>query len=215
MELIIGLKNQKVPYILSGKIFETAVDERELLTGIGPTGIEYWVADSSANWNDTANWSTSSGGPGGSSVPSTDSTVIFDDLGLGPCILDSTPQIAYMILNGYTGTFFGDCTVTNIDLLYGCTSAGTDSTVHVLGDVLGSSLYGAWTSGNNLPIEFSGSDTQRLINSAGCVFPVIDINKSTSQQVICYGDSPILINGGLLINDGTFNMNGRDIQVGI
>jgi len=216
MELIVGSKDKKTPYVLSGKISETRIDERELLTG-APVSVdlEYWVADSTSNWNNTANWDTTSGGPGGASVPGTDTTVVFDPAGLGSCIIDISPQVAHMILDGYTGVFFGECTTTRLDLVSDYASAGSDTTIHALGDVSGSALYGAWTSGNNLPIEFNGPGTQKLTISSGCVLPVVITNKRVSQQVICHGDSPILVNGGFLIHDGTFNMNGRDIQVGI
>jgi hypothetical protein len=187
----------------------------EIIETACPATIQYWVADTTANWNSTANWDTTSGGPGGSPVPTIDTTVVFDLLGLGSCVLDTTPQVAYMIIDGYTGSFLGDCTTTNMDLLAGCASAGADTTVHVLGDVLGSIPYGSWTPSNNLPIEFNGSGVQKLTNSIGCIFPVLDTNKSVPQQVVCYGDSPFLVNGGFLIHDGTFNMNGRDLQVGI
>lgn len=38
----------------------------------------YWVAAAS-NWNDTANWSTTSGGSGGASIPGSSDVAIFDE----------------------------------------------------------------------------------------------------------------------------------------
>ncbi len=37
----------------------------------------YWVGGT-GSWNDTAHWSTTSGGPSGASVPTSANTVIFD-----------------------------------------------------------------------------------------------------------------------------------------
>lgn len=34
-------------------------------------------------------------------------------------------------------------------------------------------------------------------------------------QVRCYGDSPVVIKDFLFINDGTFNTNGLDVQIGL
>ena len=90
----------------------------------------YWIAGSGANWNNTANWSTASGGAGGASVPTTTNDVYFDASGLGTCTVDTTPTI--LLLNmaiGYTGALvFGTNTVTvagSADLRSGGTFTGT------------------------------------------------------------------------------------------
>lgn len=64
----------------------------------------FWVAASSSNWNNTANWSTSSGGPGGASVPGATEVAIFNANGAGNCNLDIAPTVAGITVNGYTGT---------------------------------------------------------------------------------------------------------------
>jgi len=65
-----------------------------LLAGIeAQAGTRYWVAASDANWNNTANWSASSGGAGGSSVPSTNDTVFFDGNGPGGCTLNMSVSV--------------------------------------------------------------------------------------------------------------------------
>ena len=64
----------------------------------------YWVASSAGNWNNTANWSTSSGGIGGASVPGASDTAIFNGNGIGKCTLDMTVTVNYLNLtSGYTG----------------------------------------------------------------------------------------------------------------
>ncbi|GJM29013.1 MAG: hypothetical protein DHS20C17_16480 [Cyclobacteriaceae bacterium] len=45
----------------------------------------YWIAAGPANWNNAANWSASSGGAGGASVPVAGDNAIFDGNGLGIC----------------------------------------------------------------------------------------------------------------------------------
>ena len=40
----------------------------------------YWVAATSSNWDNTANWSTTNGGTGGASVPLTGDVAIFNAL---------------------------------------------------------------------------------------------------------------------------------------
>src|SRR5580700_8337032 len=65
----------------------------------------FWVATSASNWNNTANWSASSGGIGGSSVPGAADDVNFDNNGLGNCTIDATVSVkSFTVAAGYTGT---------------------------------------------------------------------------------------------------------------
>ena len=64
----------------------------------------YWIASSTANWNDAANWSTSSGGSGGASVPGTSDDVYFNSAKNGNCTIDANVSINGMDIGGYTGT---------------------------------------------------------------------------------------------------------------
>lgn len=66
----------------------------------------FWVAASTSNWNNAANWSTTSGGVGGASIPGTGGSEVpvFDANGLGDCNLDIAPIVPGMSINGYTGT---------------------------------------------------------------------------------------------------------------
>ena len=64
----------------------------------------YWVSASSSNWNNTANWSTSSGGSGGASVPGTSDDAYFNSARNGNCSIDATVSINGMDIGGYTGT---------------------------------------------------------------------------------------------------------------
>ena len=50
----------------------------------------YWRGTTSNSWGDTNNWSDSSGGAGGFSVPTSADDVIFDGNGNNPCTLDTT-----------------------------------------------------------------------------------------------------------------------------
>jgi hypothetical protein len=66
----------------------------------------FWIAAGSANWNNTANWSATSGGAGGASVPGSADNVFFDANGLGNCALpaSSVTIISITVGAGYTGT---------------------------------------------------------------------------------------------------------------
>jgi hypothetical protein len=54
----------------------------------------YWIRNgSNKNWNTTSNWSATSGGSGGASVPSASDDVFFDNGGTGQLILDMNISI--------------------------------------------------------------------------------------------------------------------------
>jgi hypothetical protein len=64
----------------------------------------YWRATAAANWNSTANWSTTSGGVGGASVPVSTDLVFFDGNGLGNCTLNAAASVLGMQINAaYSG----------------------------------------------------------------------------------------------------------------
>ena len=45
----------------------------------------FWIGNN-GNWNDAANWSTTSGGPADGNIPTIDNMVIFDN-NSGPCAI--------------------------------------------------------------------------------------------------------------------------------
>lgn len=64
----------------------------------------YWIAPVTGNWNDITNWSTTSGGPGGASVPVAGDFVYFDANSLGDCNLNVDAAFDGINTTGYTGT---------------------------------------------------------------------------------------------------------------
>ena len=93
-----------------------------LLTGLAPqagAADRYWIATSAANWNNTANWSLSSGGTGNAGVPGAGDVAIFDGAGgaNGDCNIDATVSQTtgggFNIGSGYSGTISqGAVTIT-------------------------------------------------------------------------------------------------------
>ena len=74
----------------------------------------YWVASSAGTWNDTSNWSASSGGSSGASVPGASDDVFFDGNGTGDCTLNINASVASLnAQSGYTGAIdFGTSNFT-------------------------------------------------------------------------------------------------------
>ena len=75
----------------------------------------YWVGGT-ATWDGTAllKWSTTSGGIGGSAVPTTADIVFFDaNSGAGTVTLGISPTVNFLTFAGFTGTFaFGTNNIT-------------------------------------------------------------------------------------------------------
>ena len=74
----------------------------------------YWVTGGTGNWNDTSNWSATSGGASGASVPgSADVALLNASSGSGTVTLDISPTIQTLTCTGFTGTLaFGTNTIS-------------------------------------------------------------------------------------------------------
>ena len=77
------------------------------------------------------------------------------------------------------------------------------------------SSHNQWSTLNNSLLIMNGSEQQKVYSEVGGVIPALKVEKTDFNQVLCYGDSPIIIKDYFLLQDGTFNTNGLDIQVGI
>ena len=74
----------------------------------------FWVTGGTGNWNDTSNWSATTGGASGASVPGSADTAAFDaSSGAGTATLDISPDIQTLTCTGFTGTLaFGTNTIS-------------------------------------------------------------------------------------------------------
>lgn len=68
--------------------------------------VRYWVGTgSNTNWNATGNWSASSGGSGGATLPDGNDTAYFNGSGTGNCAFNINVSIKYLAVSSdYTGT---------------------------------------------------------------------------------------------------------------
>jgi hypothetical protein len=94
----------------------------------------YLIGTGSRNWNDTANWSTTSGGSGGASVPTSADNVFIDN-------------------NSGTGTITVNAIVNMLDLTFGTISAITISNAAYAFNVYGNLTLPA----SNLTVSFTGT----------------------------------------------------------
>ena len=74
----------------------------------------FWVSGGTGNWSSTTNWSASSGGASGASVPGSADTAAFNaSSGAGTATVDSSVTIQILTMTGFTGTLaFGTNTIT-------------------------------------------------------------------------------------------------------
>ena len=71
------------------------------LMSIANAADRFWVATSTSNWNNTANWSTTSGGSGGASVPTSGDRCYFYSNKNGSCNIDANVNVYGMSIAGY------------------------------------------------------------------------------------------------------------------
>ena len=77
----------------------------------------YWVGSGAGVWDDDTRWATSSGGAGGTAVPSAGEDVFFDSGGTGDCTVDITVDIAALtVADSYTGSIIN--TTNNPSFLF-------------------------------------------------------------------------------------------------
>lgn len=141
----------------------------------------YWVGGT-ASWDGFAatKWSTSSGGPGGASLPTTADRVFFTNLSTGTCTITAGNTGAASIdCTGFTGTIAGTANIT------------------VAGSV---TLSAGMTFTHTGFKTISGTGT---ITTAGKTFGQLAINGA--GITVTLGDNLNCGNSGMLLTAGTFD----------
>jgi hypothetical protein len=136
-------------------------------TGILSAQNRFWVAAGASNWNNTANWSTTSGGAGGASVPGTGGSEVpvFNANGLGNCNLDIAPLVPGITVNGYTGTIDllgNNLTTTGTNLFTTGTISNTGGAASVVLNTTGLTTF----NGTLFTANISGSSGRLLFNGS-------------------------------------------------
>lgn len=147
----------------------------------------YWVGGT-GNWNDTANWSSSSGGPGGASVPTTGDNALFDQASTYTVSMNVNISVNNLIISAGTVTVsWGFVTIT-ISGSYDCIAG----TVHV---------------GNSNSITYTATTTGNTIRNTNAAQLFFSGTGSWTLQSNLNGTS----NGVVRISSGTLNCNGFNI----
>lgn len=168
----------------------------------------YWVNRSggtgslgsgTGTWNDTNNWSATSGGNGGAGVPTSSDNVTFDNSSAADCTLNTTPTIInWTMSSGYSGATLslGIYTVT-------CTG-----NVSIASD---EDLLNAGTS----TLSMSGASAQTIGNpTLSNAFNDVTIGQNVGLTDDLYVDGGVLtINANFYINTQLVAGTGYDIHL--
>lgn len=150
----------------------------------------FWVGGT-ANWDGTAGtkWATSSGGPGGASVPTSADDVYFTSQSTGTCTISAGNTGAKSITcTGFTGTLTGTSAIT----VSGSVTLGAGMTYSHTGEV-----------------TFNGTGT---LTTAGKVFTSVRVNGIGITLTL--GDALNISFGRLAVTQGTFNTANFSVTAG-
>jgi hypothetical protein len=174
----------------------------------------YWVNGGSGFWNNTNNWSATSGGPSGASVPVSADDVFFNNLGNSNCTVNASNTCRSITCSGYTSTLsvtFGNLFVTNsIEFSLGMSFGGNNAIVLQGGSLRTNGV----TLGN---FQFSSSGTITLLDD--CTVSTLTINPITSMTlngfaINAIGNITFSAANQAIPTSGTtvFNINGTGNQ---
>lgn len=157
----------------------------------------YWVAGGTGNYNSTTNWSATSGGASGASVPTSADNVFFNaSSGVGTATINVASNCANLNLTGFTGTFAYTNTLTvNGSVLNFGTGGYT---------VTGASSLRLLTT---MTITSNGTTYTGNVDFAGTVTYTLADNMTCSGTLILSSGGAQTINGNTLNISGNFNCN--------
>lgn len=152
------------------------------------------------NWGTTGNWSATSGGAGGETVPGSSDDVTFDASSPNCTINASARAALSLTCTNYTNTLTFSQTLTvaagNITLGSGMSFAGASALIK--------STAGTWTSNGvavTVPVTFGGNVTHTLADNWD-VDGTLTVGGSTTQT----------INGNTISVGGNLVVNGTNVQ---
>ena len=157
----------------------------------------YWVGGS-GNWNNSLNWSATSGGQGGASVPTSSDNVFFDNLSF-----NSLSQV--VIIN--STAYCNNISVAS-DVIHFTLSANQNALLEINGNVF---FDGYFTNNFYGTIQFAGSGIKSVNFSNN--YPKGNINFSGLNSTWNFTSNLILPNtSDIIISAGSINLSGKFVQ---
>jgi len=136
----------------------------------------FWVGGTSTSFNDSANWSTGSGGSGGASIPTDSDTAIYDANSSADCVLDIDRTLNILkVESGFTRVITSSSTKT--------------ITIQQHMEINRASCF-AFTSGNIITFDFDKSESAvSAFDGAGSSFGSGDIFVKYGANASVFADS--------------------------
>jgi len=203
--------------------------------------VYYWVGASGANFNVGSNWSTSSGGSPGSTVPGSGDDAIFDGNGNNSCNISAAVAVRKLEMQGtYTATITQNGNTINVGtgnmILSGGTFSGGSANITVSGALTISGAAFTSTSGtltitgnytlssgsfaaNGGAVYFNGTSSRTHTGST--TFNIVEINPTANGTSVIVASGTTFTVTDLkitgthqlhLTGDGTIDVKG-DIYV--
>lgn len=162
----------------------------------------YWVGGT-GNWNNTARWSTTSGGAGGASVPTSSDNAFFNgSSGGGTATINVTASCLNIDFTGYTGTLAGS---NELDV-YGDVTLASGMTITFTGDILLIPVETCtFTSNGKTLNSFMGIVQNSLI---------IADNFVTTGQLYASNSPAVITTTSADITCRDLSANGADLELG-
>ena len=147
----------------------------------------YWVAGGTGDWSSTTNWSATTGGASGASVPGSADTATFNaSSGAGTATVDSSVTIQTLTMTGFTGTLaYGANTISlnssGVIFTGGATYNVTGTPViNVISTANATVNPGATTEANSVSFNFTtGGYTLTFLATAGHAAKNVDFTGFT------------------------------------
>jgi hypothetical protein len=199
----------------------------------------FWVGILPGNWSSTLNWSASSGGLGGSSVPAAGDNVFFDGgasplfLDNGNCTIDVPVSVTSItVSSGYTGTIsqgantiavsgaasFGSGTFTggsaNITITGVFTNSGTAFTsTSAIMELQNNAIFtGGSFVHNNGEVQFNGGVAQTISGTSPVFYTLEFVGTGHTTTISSVGNIGVL-NLLSLTGASTYTINTGTISV--
>ena len=161
-----------------------------------------------ANWGDTANWSDTSGGTGGFSVPTNVDDVFFD-ANSGNCTVNASARTAKTLnFTGYTNTITMSNTITvsgNVTLAAGMGIAGASALIVNETSTLTSNGK-TWSA----PFTFSGTSKTFTLGDNWTISGLVTLGGTTTCTI---NSNSITASGGLFLQNATTNSGTTSITL--
>jgi hypothetical protein len=181
----------------------------------------FWRGTGDGNWGSTGNWSATSGGATGASVPTIADDVTFDASGNNNCTINASARscLSLTITSGFTATI----THSQVLTVAGNVTFGANYTIAGSSSMTISAASTITSNGKTWPnnMTWSGGDTKTLVGNlviGGSIsLPTsASLNKTTSETFTCSGiniaanlsgTADIYLVGGTWTNGGITNNN--------